>query len=378
MTIGIVRSTYKDVKENLLRLLNLIHYKPKKKKVFIKPNIVDALPPSSAVIVNPKLTMALYEILQEMGFKEIVIGDGTGFFTKPKHFEILIKQTKYNKLEKKFGIKIVNLQHAERITKSWKYGEIKLPKIIFDNEFEYINLPKMKTHSLTTVTLSLKNQKGLLTLAFKRKFHKEALHDMIVELNKIVKPDLVIMDAITALEGTGPTENPQTSVKKMNLILGGVGEHVNVEMDNVAARIMGIDPKEIKHLPDFEYFTVGASIEEVKSQFVKPKKFVKYGNLIHHQNEKTCTLCQIALSQTLRKINFNEEIRLKFEELRDKYPRIDIIQGGGWESLPKECGKEILLGNCTKEFAESNGFTYCSGCPPHYNDIIDFFFKELG
>ena len=100
MVVGIVKSTSKDVKENLNKLLDLIKYKPQKKKVFIKPNIVDALSPRSAVIVDPKIVLALYEILQERGFSEIIIGEGTGFFTKPKHFEVLIKSTKYENVRR--------------------------------------------------------------------------------------------------------------------------------------------------------------------------------------------------------------------------------------------------------------------------------------
>ncbi|MHA1231994.1 MAG: DUF362 domain-containing protein [Candidatus Helarchaeota archaeon] len=377
MVVGIVKSTYEDVKENLNKLFNLIGYKPKKNKIFIKPNIVDALPPRSGVIVHYKLIEALIEYLKENGVEELVIGEGTGFFTKPEHFEKVIKATKFNKIEKKYGLKILNLEHQARIPVKWKYGKLKLPKIVFDKEFEYINVPKMKTHTMTTVTLASKNQKGLLSLFDKRMFHKKDLHGMIIELAKVVKPDLVLMDAIIALEGSGPTENPQTNVKKLGLLLGSVGDNNLFEIDNVASEIMGFDVNEIKHIPKVEYKVVGIPIEEVKTNFLRPEKQVRYGNVVHHQNEKTCTLCQIALSQTLRKLNFNEELRKQFEELKEKYEWIDIIQGGGWEELPENCVKPILLGNCTKKFAKKINEKYCKGCPPHYNDIINFIFEIL-
>lgn len=376
MVVGIVRSTYKDVSENLEKLMDLVKYKPEKNKIFIKPNIVDALSPRSAVIVNYKLIIALYEYLKEQGIDHIIVGEGTGFFTKPEHFAKVIKASKFYKLEKKFGIKVLNLEHEERVKLDWKYGKINLAKIAFDDDYEYINVPKMKTHVNTTVTLASKNQKGFLNLANKRKFHKKNLHDMIKELGKILKPDLVIMDAITALEGSGPTENPQTSVKKMNLLLASRGENNLIEIDNVAAEIMGFDVDKIKHIPKYEYKTVGLTVDEVKSKFEEPKEYVKYGNVIHHQNEKACTLCQIALSQTLRKINFTEELRKKFDELREKYEWIDILQGSGWEELPEKCVKPILLGDCTKKFAKEMNIDYCKGCPPFYNDIIEFILNQ--
>ena len=43
---------------------------------------------------------------------------------------------------------------------------------------------------------------------------------MIRELAKIVSPRLAMIDGIIALEGSGPTENPQTNVKKPGILLG--------------------------------------------------------------------------------------------------------------------------------------------------------------
>jgi len=377
MVVGIVKADYKTIDDDLRKLFELIKYKPEKDKVFIKPNIVDALPPSSAVIVHYKLIDALFSYLKDNGVKEIIIGEGTGFFNKPEHFERLIKETKYNKIEKKYGIKILNLEYEERIKLNWKYGKINLPKIVFDPEVEYINVAKMKTHTMATVTLTAKNQKGLLSLADKRRFHKEDLHGMIRELAKIVSPRLAMIDGIIALEGSGPTENPQTNVKKPGILLGCLGNDCLFEIDNVATEIMGIPIDKIKHLPKVKYQTLGESIESVKMNFEMPKKYVKYGKVVHYQNEKTCTLCQMAFSQTMRKINFKQEIREQFEAKIQKYKWIDIIQGSGWEKLPENCIKPILIGNCTKELAEKLGIEYCKGCPPHYNDIVDFILKSL-
>lgn len=367
MTVAILKSTYKTIKDDLPKLLELIDYKPQKKKIFIKPNIVDALPPSSAVIVHPKMIDALCEYFQSFKIEKIVIGEGTGFFTKPEHFRQVIKTTKYTRIEKKFDLEVENLQFTERVPISWKYGEIALPKYAFDDEYEYINMPKMKTHSQCSVTLSMKNQKGLISLKDKINFHKTALHDMIFELSKVVKPDLVLMDAITCIEGTGPTQNTQTRMKKMDLILAG---REMLEVDNVGAQIMGFDVDEIKHIPKIDDISVvGVPLQEVIDPFDRPDPFLKIGPIIHHQNEKICTNCAIAMSRTTRKIMFNQELRLKFEELAKKYSRIDLIQGSGWEKIPDLCTVPLLVGNCTKEFAEALNLDYCKGCPPNHNDV---------
>ena len=74
----------------------------------------------------------------------------------------------------------------------------------------------------------------------------------------------------------------------------------------------------------------------------------------------------------MRKIMFTEELREKFTNLGKKYSRIDLIQGGGWEKLPEGCTNILLVGNCTKEFANSLGLEFCKGCPPNHNDIAEY------
>ncbi|MHA1145500.1 MAG: DUF362 domain-containing protein [Candidatus Helarchaeota archaeon] len=375
MPVSILKSTYKTIQEDLPKLLEKINYEPQKKKVFIKPNLVDALPPSSAVIVHPKLMEALCDFLLSRGVEEIIIGEGTGYFTKQEHFRKLIKATKYTKIEKKFNLEIENLEFADRKTVNWKYGELSLPNYVLDGEHEYINVPKMKTHCQCSVTLAMKNQKGLLLLKDKRNFHKNALHDMIFELSKTVKPDLILMDAISCLEGTGPTENTQTNVKQLNLVLAG---RDLIEVDNVAARIMGYDPEEVKHIPKLDNITViGEQLADVASPFKRPEPYIVMGPIIYHQNEKMCTQCGIAMSKTFRKILFKEELRTRFEQLTEKYPRIDFLLGAGLEEFPEGCVVPVLVGNCTMEFAKSKGIDFCKGCPPNHNDIIEFFFKLL-
>jgi uncharacterized protein (DUF362 family) len=58
------------------------------------------------------------------------------------------------------GVKLLNLHFTTRRTIQWDYGNIELPAIVLDAE--YINIAKLKVHTSTTVTLSMKNQMGLL------------------------------------------------------------------------------------------------------------------------------------------------------------------------------------------------------------------------
>lgn len=376
MTVGIIRSTLKEIGTKLPELLDLIEYKPKKKKIFIKPNVVDAINAKSGVIVLPQLVDALIEYLinNNISADDIIIGEGTGYFNDDKNFKRLIKESGYEQLEKKFGITLENLQNTERITKEWNYGELELPKYL--DTHEYINIPVMKTHMQTTVSLAMKNQKGLLLLKDKQKFHRTNLHDCILELSKIVKPDLIITSAVFALEGTGPTLNAQSKTKKLDLLIAGTDI---VEVDNVNCEIMGFDVEKIKHIPKVEYSTVGIPLDGVRTKFAEPEPFLKVQNVYVHQTEGVCTQCGMALSRMFRKILFTEDLRKKFEELNKVYDRIDLVLGSDFKELPEEAsiGKVFCIGACAAKLAKKYNIPLVKDCPPNHNLIIELLFTNL-
>ncbi len=374
LTVGIIKSSLKEVDVKLPELLELIKYKPKKKKIFIKPNVVDAINAKSGVIALPQLVDELINYLikkHDISKEDIVVGEGTGYFNEDKHFERLAKESGYIKLEKKYGIKFENLQNTERVTKKWKYGEIELPKYL--DTHEYINIPVMKTHMQATVTLAMKNQKGLLLLKDKRNFHRSStygsLHDSIYELSKVAIPDLVVTSAIFALEGTGPTLNAQSKTKKLDLILAGTDM---IEVDNVSCEIMGLDVEKIKHIPKVKFSTIGVPLEAVKTKFAEADPFLKVRNLYVNQSDAACTLCTMSISRMFRKILFVEDLRKKFEELNKIYDRIDLVIGSDFEELPANAkiGQIFCVGACTSKLAKNNDVPIVKDCPPNHNDII--------
>ena len=78
-------------------------------------------------------------------------------------------------------------------------GTLDVPKLLRD--CEYVNVPTMKTHGQTMVTLGVKNQKGLLPMGQKKFFHKKDLHACILALSEAVRPDLTVVDGIYCVEG---------------------------------------------------------------------------------------------------------------------------------------------------------------------------------
>jgi ferredoxin len=110
-----------------------------------------------------------------------------------------------------------------------------------------INLPKLKTHEMMTLTCCVKNLFGAVVGTQKAAWHlkagadKELFAAMLLELYLLREPDLNIVDAIVAMEGNGPAGGDP---RQVGLLLAGRNA---VAVDLIAAEIAGI-PRKLLYL----------------------------------------------------------------------------------------------------------------------------------
>ena len=119
-----------------------------------------------------------------------------------------------------------------------------------------VNLPKLKTHGLTTLTGALKNTFGVIPGFRKAEYHVthpdlEGFSRMLADLNGLVRSGLVVMDAIAAMEGNGPRGG---TLVDLGLLI--VSDDP-VAVDAVACRIAGIDAARVPLLRMAEEAGVG-------------------------------------------------------------------------------------------------------------------------
>ena len=98
-----------------------------KDTVLIKPNIVIAAKPNSAVVTDFKLVKAIIKYLKEIGVKRIIIGESPGLNVD---VELAFKVSGFSRLAQEENIELLNLEKAETLEKTWKFGKIKIPKIL--------------------------------------------------------------------------------------------------------------------------------------------------------------------------------------------------------------------------------------------------------
>ncbi len=234
--------------------------------VFIKPNMVAQFFPA---ISQPEVVKCLIEMCFEVNAKRVCIGENPMCqITSHEVFDTTGLKDYYES----YGAEVHLLDKEEYVDFKIPNGvvlkQLKLPLLLRDSDV-YIQIPKMKTHCITKVTLGIKNAHGLLRDRDKGKHHSSDLEQKLVDINKARPPDLILMDAFSAMEGFGPTFG---TMKKMNLAIAS--DNV-VSIDSVASQIMGYKPLSIKTtklaaeqgLGDPNPVILGLPINKVKKKF---------------------------------------------------------------------------------------------------------------
>jgi uncharacterized protein (DUF362 family) len=168
----------------------------KAKKILLKPNIVSF--ESYPTTTHPELLEALLEIL--LGWqKEVLIADGPAFDAGPSRK--VIESHSLRKVCKRFGLPLIDLNSGKM--RKVKTESFNLEMAILPFEVDYIiSLPVLKSHSICGLTGALKNQFGLLSPREKKNLHLlpwKNLHLAIAEINKVIRCNLWIVDAIETL-----------------------------------------------------------------------------------------------------------------------------------------------------------------------------------
>lgn len=365
--VSIVR-IHNDLKQSLDETIELLGgikaFVQKHDRVLLKPNLNDF-----ECFNSTELTAVLIELLFDNNIKNLFIGEST--FGNAQMTNNHFKKTGYIELAEKYGIKLINFNSSKPVP--IKAGRPLVLKEISVAEHalqatKIINLPVMKVHYATGITLCLKNLKGLLACTEKRRFHEVALDKAIVDLNNSIKPDLNIVDCITCMETMGTKGG---DLLTLNLLLAGADSG---EVDYIGSRIMGYDLNEVMHLKYYmrankinvnKIDVLGEKIEHVLHAFkkVNMKKTVPPFVTIHNKN--ACSSCVNALL-------------LSFAFLEKKLPeQLDIYMGSVYKQN-KNSHIKVGFGNCCIQ--ESVFPLKVKGCPPYpfeLKDILQFNKKNV-
>ena len=174
------------------------------KKVLIKPNLLRGASPAKGITTNPQLVDAVVRYLHGRGITDITLADSSGGLYTPALMRGIYAACGMTGN----GYTLNEDCSYERVHKEgFRAFNILTPIIQADI---IINLPKLKTHSMTVMSGAIKNLFGAIPGLQKPELHclnpdPESFAAMLVELAQVVTPTYTIIDAVDAMEGDGPS-----------------------------------------------------------------------------------------------------------------------------------------------------------------------------
>jgi len=134
---------------------------------------------------------------------------------------------------------LVNLAELEGLRLDGPYGTATIPKIALESRI--INIPILKTHTLTRVTFGIKNLFGLVQESKKGRYHS-TMDPLLLDLLERIRPVLNIMDATYSMDGAGPLSG---RIRETGFI---VASRDVVALDMACCELVGLDPSEVSHI----------------------------------------------------------------------------------------------------------------------------------
>ena len=369
---------------------------PANARVFIKPNIVywtRATPfPKWGVITTSRVVEDMVILLKERGVADITIGEGM-VTRDPKDRETpahAFETLGYGALKKRYGIKYVNV--FERPFEKVDLGAgvvLNFNTDILASDF-VVNLPVLKTHAQTMVSLGIKNLKGMIDIASRKKCHSADpemdLHYMVARLANRLPPSFTLLDGIYTNE-RGPSFDGR--IRRSNIL---VASSDIFSADMVGAKVLGYDPSEVPYLvhaaqdrgrlldlADVE--VVGERIEDVARHHEYDFPYNEEGTLPRPMDKRgikglsyrkydlsLCTYCSYLTGVILTAIAYAWQ--------GEPWDDVEVLTGKVMTPTPGK-KKTILLGKCmyqiNKDSPDIQEMIVVKGCPPSPEAVVRAF-----
>ena len=230
--------------------------------VYIKPNAVESRPYAHT---RPEVVEAVIRYWFEAGARDVYLIENS---TQCTYTRLVFELTGYKKICKRTGAKPIYLDEDKTVSfkfpgkkgvsesdeRGYDLTDFEMPRTVAEklidkkDENLYVNLPKLKTHSMAVVTLGIKNQWGFPRHADRSPDHNYNLHSKLVDMLSYVRPDITLIEGV---EGTIYGHYPALAfadecVKPFKVLIGGLNV---VATDIAGAAVFGLG---IDDVPSFK------------------------------------------------------------------------------------------------------------------------------
>lgn len=372
-------------------------------RTLVKPNLVAAGELFPHAYTRPEVGEGVLRALQDTGgaaITELAVGERCGITVPTRYafrdsgWDAMLKgvpQAKRYCFEEEEQVEIP-LSHPQRLR-----DYLFTPEPVARADF-FVNCPKFKAHPWTTVTFSLKAYIGIQDDRHRLIDHDHKLNEKIADLQHILQPQLIVVDAITAGEGRMLTPTPFD----LGLIILGNSQ---VAFDAVCCHILGLAPRSVDHIrlaEDYGFGTTDLSkiaisgdvtLEQAQARakgfrvgLVRVEKYFEGTNITAYagpppdsEHSDYCWGgCPGAIEEAI------EVLRVYDKETDQKLPRLHVVFGAYDGPIPAAPGERVVfIGDCAQWKGEIAGkpveirnlYRDRATIDPHHASAEDIFAK---
>lgn len=218
------------------------YFVPKGSKVVVKPNIGWDVGPDRGGNTHPKLVGRIIEQCLQAGAREVSVFDHTC-----DSWSRCYKNSGIERAVKDAGGKIApgnneGYYQTIAVPQGKRLTETKVHELVLDADV-FINVPVLKHHSSSLVTIGMKNLMGIVWDRWY--WHRNDLHQCIADFVSYKKPTLTVVDAYNVMKQNGPRGVSVGDVVNMKSLIVATDP---VAADAAAAMIFGAQPSDIRHI----------------------------------------------------------------------------------------------------------------------------------
>ncbi len=370
-------------------------------KVFIKPNFClwheGVSFPKYGVLTTARMIEDMVILLKEHEVRDITILEGIVEAERKSEsvLQLVAKGMGLDVLAERYGVKIIDVLRGSFAKVTAGDVTLSVNRDLLDADY-VINMPVLKTHTQAVVSLGIKNLKGVLNIASRKRCHNADqsidLNYHLAKLPGMLSPSLTIIDGIYTLE-RGPLYTGRAH--RSNIII--VSKDL-ISADKVGATILGFAPQTIPYIvlaaknngraTDLSDVNIRGEVD-IKTA-LKPHKwefeqnesgdlplfFERAGirGLTYPQADNTmCTYCSGLIYHVIWGILMAKNRDKPFDDIEILHGKIHEPSGGHKHTL--------LVGQCqVKKNGHNPLINHCArikGCPPSKKDLLEAY-AELG
>ena len=213
-------------------------------RVAIKPNLTFPVF-RKGVMTNPEALEALILYLKNYTPHITVCESDSGGYNRFSMNEVFAR-TGINEFARRHGVRVVNLSDAPsrdiRVRAGLRRLRVPLPTMLLDDTDLFITMPVPKVHANAIVSLSMKNQWGVIQQPSLRLKLHPYFKEVIYAVNRALPRSLAVFDGKYGLNRNGPMRGDHVD---LNWLLLSDNFFVS---DALVAGLLGFDWREVPHL----------------------------------------------------------------------------------------------------------------------------------